>query len=123
MNPENTTNLTPPTTTALQASLDARIIRALEQKPQTQVAADFAGRVASRAAAQPLRRRRSAPQFGKMIALLSAVIASIALFALAPHAVPNVKSLSFDTEVILLAELALIGGWIARLSAGSRNSH
>jgi hypothetical protein len=49
-----------------------------------------------------------------MIALLSAPLAALALFALAPHAAPSVKSLGFDTEVVLLAELAFIGWWITR---------
>jgi hypothetical protein len=49
-----------------------------------------------------------------MIALLSAPLAALALFALAPHAAPNVKSLGFDTEVVILAELAFIGWWITR---------
>ncbi len=98
------------------AALDERMNRALEYKPEPQIPLDFAARVAARAVAQPVRRGRGAPQFGKLMALVCAVVSACALFALAPHAsVANVKNLSFDTEVILLVELALIGGWLSRL--------
>jgi hypothetical protein len=107
----------------MPASLDDRINRALEHKPEPQIAAEFAARVAARALAQPLRRRRSAPQFGKLMALVCAVLSACALFALAPHAsAANIKNLSFDAEVILLAELAFIGLWLARVSAGLSDS-
>jgi hypothetical protein len=103
---------------AAAADFEARMDRALEHKLESRIPVDFAVRVAARAVAQPLKRRRyKTPQFGKLMALLSIPVAAVALFALAPHAVPNVKNLSFDAEVVLLAELALIGGWIARLTA------
>jgi hypothetical protein len=117
MNTPNSKNLTPPqsrTSTDRTSAIESRIDRALEHKPQVQISVDFAAKVAARAVAQPLRRRRYKPRFGPMIALLSAPLAALALFALAPHAAPNVKSLGFDTEVVLLAELAFIGWWITR---------
>ena len=115
MNSPNTNNLTPPQArTPADADMESRIDRAIEHKPDVQISADFAAKVAARAVAQPLRRRRYKPQFGPMIALLSAPLAALALFALAPHSAPNLKSLSFDAEVVLLAELAIIGWWITR---------
>jgi hypothetical protein len=96
------------------SSMESRIDRAIENKPDVQIPADFAAKIAARAVAQPLRRRRYRPQFGPMIALLSAPLAALALFALAPHSAPNVKNLSFDAEVVLLTELAFIGWWITR---------
>jgi hypothetical protein len=110
MNP-NPDNLTPPRGPA--ADLESRIDTAIEHKPEVQIPADFAAKIAARAVAQPLRRRRYRPHFGSTIALLSAPLAALALFALAPHTAPNLKSLSFDVEVVLLAELAFIGWWIA----------
>lgn len=103
-------NLTPP------SAIESRIDCAIEHKPDVEIPLDFAAKVAARAVAQPLRRRRRRykPQFGPMIALLSAPLAAVALFVLAPHATPNVKSLGFDAEVFLIAELAFIGWWIAR---------
>jgi hypothetical protein len=112
MNSPNPNNLTPPQSRT-STDVESRIDRAIEHKPDVHIPLDFAAKVAARAVAQPLRRRRYKPQFGPMIALLSAPVAAMALFALAPHAAPNMKSLSFDAEVILLAELAFIGWWIS----------
>ena len=115
MNAPNSNNLTPPQPrTSADTDMESRIDRAIEHKPELQIPPDFAARVAARAVAQPLRRRRYKPQFGPMIALLSAPLAALALFALAPHSAPNLKNLSFDAEVVLLAELAVIGWWITR---------
>jgi hypothetical protein len=113
MNSPNSNNLTPPHARA-SADMEARIDRAIEHKPDVQIPADFAARVAAQAVVQPLRRRRYKPQFGPMIAVLSMPLAALALFALAPHTAPNLKNLSFDAEVVLLAELAFIGCWITR---------
>jgi hypothetical protein len=113
MNSPSSNNLTPPQSRTLP-DMESRIDRAIENKPDVQISADFAAKVAARAVAQPLRRRRRyKPQFGPMIALLSAPLAALALFALAPHSAPNLKNLSFDAEVVLLAELAFIGWWIS----------
>jgi hypothetical protein len=111
MNSPNSNNLTPPQSRT-SADIQSRIDRAIEHKPDVQIPANFAAKVAAHAVAQPRRRRRYKPQFGPMIALLSAPLAALALFALAPHSAPNVKNLSFDAEVVLLAELAFIGWWI-----------
>lgn len=111
----NSNNPMPPQSGAKSgADMESRIDRAIERKPDVQIPADFAARIAARAATQPLRRRRHRLQFGPMIALLSAPLAALALFALAPHTAPSVKSLSFDAEIVLLAELAFIGLWMSR---------
>jgi hypothetical protein len=117
MNTPNTNHTPPQLRTPadrMLADMESRIDRAMEHNPDVQIPADFAAKVAARAVAQPLRRRRFKPQFGPMIALFSAPLAAVALFVLAPHASPNLKSLSFDAEVVLLAELAFIGWWITR---------
>jgi hypothetical protein len=106
-------NTTPPQLRT-SADMESRIDRAMERKPEVQIPADFAAKVAARAIVQPVRRRRFKPQFGPMIALVSAPLAALALFVLAPHTSPNLKSLSFDAEVVLLAEIAFIGWWITR---------
>jgi hypothetical protein len=110
----NSPNNNTPPQSGSSADIELRIDRAIENKPDVQIPADFAAKIAARAVAQPLRRRRYKPQFGPMIALLFAPIAALALFVLAPHSVPNVKNLSFDAEVVLLTELAFIGWWITR---------
>jgi len=113
MNSPNKSNLTPPQART-SADMESRIDRAIEHKPDVQIPADFAAKIAARAVSQPLRRRRYKPQFGPMIALLSTPLAALALFVLAPHTSPNLKSVSFDAEVVLLAELAFIGLWVTR---------
>lgn len=103
------------------ATDEARLTAALERKPEPQIPSDFAARVAAQAVAQPLPRRRRTPRFGSLIALLSVPVTALALFVLAPHAAPDLHNLSFDTELALLGELALIGWWMSH-SFGSRLS-
>jgi hypothetical protein len=105
----------------LYGSSKAVIDAALEAKPSVQIPADFAARVAAIAAAQPVRRGRRIPRIARLTTLLLAPVVAVALFALAPHATPNVKSLVFDTEVILLAQLALIG-WSFSRTIGAQDS-
>lgn len=95
------------------AGFDARLTAALERKPEPRIPADFATRVAARAVVQPLRHTRTSPRFGRAVALLSVPLATLALFLLAPHAAPDLHNLSFDTELALLGELALIGWWMS----------
>jgi hypothetical protein len=107
--------LAPNPATHAATEMDWRVTAALECKPELQVPADFAARLAARAAVRPLSTRRSRPQFGLMIALLSAPVATLALFVLAPHAAAaSITSLSFDAQLALLAELAFVSWWILR---------
>jgi hypothetical protein len=92
----------------------SRLDAALAAKPAVQIPADFAAKVAVLALVQPARPRRRVPQMGKSMALVLAPLVAIAMFALAPHSSPNVKSVIFDTEMILIAQLALIGWWVSR---------
>lgn len=94
-------------------SATTRIDAALESKPSVHIPENFAAKVAALAGAQGVRPRRRMPQIGRNTALLLTPIVAAALFALAPHAAPNVKSVIFDTEVILVAQLAIIGWWLA----------
>lgn len=110
----NSTNHNPTPPKGLATDLESRITSALEHKPGVQIPQDFAAKVAARAVAQPLRRRSPRPQFGNLIALISVPVVALALFVLAPHATANLKSLSFDTEIALLAEVGLIGWWLSR---------
>lgn len=107
-------NLMPPPGSAAD---DARITAALERKLEPQIPADFAAKIAARAAAQPQLRRRHVPRFGSAIALVSLLLAVVALFVLAPHATPSVHNLSFDAELVLLAELAVIGLWFSNFQS------
>ena len=98
---------------------DARLDAALARAPQPQVPADFAARVAARAAALPLRRRARFTQFGPALAWASLLLLPVALFALAPHSAPSFTNYRFDAELLLLAELAVIGYGVAH-TAGQR---
>lgn len=109
--PENR-DLNPP---IHSSSATARMDAALEAKPSVQIPETFAAKVAALAVAQGTRPPRRASQIGRNTALLLTPLVAAALFALAPHASPNVKSVIFDTEVILIAQLALIGWWLARV--------
>ena len=103
----------------LPAAADARLEAALAHVPQPQVPAGFAARVASRASALPLRRRPRFTQFGPALAWASLLLLPVALFALAPHAAPSFTNYRFDAELLLLAELAVIGYGVAH-TAGQR---
>ena len=94
-------------------SSTSRLDAALETKPAVQIPSDFAAKVVALTVMQPVRPRRRVPQMGKSMALVLAPLVAIATFALAPHASPNVKSVIFDIEVILIAQLALIGWWVS----------
>lgn len=106
-----------PSATSTASRLDA----ALEAKPTVQIPPGFAAKVAAMAIMQPSRPRRRVPQIGRTMALVLAPLAAIAMFALAPHSSPHVKSVIFDTEVILIAQLALIGWWVSG-ATGIKNS-
>lgn len=94
---------------------DTRLDAALAHSPEPQIPADFAARVAARAAALPHRRRMRVPQFGPALAWVSLLLLPVALFALAPHAAPSFTNYRFDAELLLLAELAAIGYGVTRL--------
>ena len=112
------------TAAALDAALEKRIDAAIERKPAPAIPADFAASVtiqlAARAAAAPSRRRRiRAIPIGRTIGWASAALLTVALFVVAPHTTPNIASFRFDTEIILLVELAGIG-WLLSRGIGLR---
>jgi hypothetical protein len=110
----NNPNLKPPMDQDSANRIDSRLDAALETKPSMQIPAGFAAKVVALAVAQGRRPRPRVPQIGRSMALIFAPLVTIALFVLAPHSSPNVKSIIFDTEVILIAQLALIGWWVTR---------
>jgi hypothetical protein len=91
----------------------SRVDAALAAKPTVQIPVDFAAKVAALALVQPAHPRRRVPQMGKGMALVLAPFVAIAMFALAPHSSPDVKNILFDTEMILIAQLALIAWWLS----------
>jgi hypothetical protein len=53
--------------------------------------------------------------WGPRIAALSGVALTLAMFAFAPHAAPNLGNPRFDAEIILFAELGTIALFSTRL--------
>ncbi len=90
---------------------EAAIVRALELRPEPVVPADFAARVMQSLPAQIVARPRR--RVGRTVALVAAIVLSLALFVIAPHAQPSFASLTFDIEMLLLAQLGAIGYWLA----------
>jgi len=93
-----------------QNELEAAVTHALELRREPEVPAGFAARVMRSLPAQPAARPRV--RVSRTVGLVAAAILTIAVFALAPHASPNFTSLTFDLELVLLAELAAIAYWL-----------
>jgi hypothetical protein len=97
---------------------DAVIVQALEVRREVAVPEDFAARVMGSLPELPVVRPRA--RVGRAAAMVAAGVVLVAVFALAPHARPEFSSLSFDLEMVLLAELAGIGWWVGVREAGVR---
>jgi hypothetical protein len=95
-----------------QPELESRITHALEQQPETLIPAGFATRVLAALPAQSPAKPRL--QAGRTIAIISAVALTITTFAIAPHAAPSFASLTFDVELLLLAQLGAIAYYLTR---------
>ena len=99
-----------------QNEMEAVVTRALEQRQEPLVPADFAARVMRSLPAQKVARPKM--RVGRVTAMVAAVVLTVAVFAIAPHASLSFASLSFDLELVMLAELAGIAYWfVARRDA------
>lgn len=100
--------------------IEAMVTRALEQQPAVAVPEDFAARVrAALPAGRPARRRVSA---GRAFGVGSAVGLTVALFAIAPHVQPDVRSLGFLMEMLVVAELGAVVWFLTkRQEMGNRS--
>jgi hypothetical protein len=99
---------------AMENRVEQGIDAALARKPEPSISNDFASKVMARAAALPPRRSVSSSRIGRNIAWASAVMLAVALFVIAPQAAPNLTSIRFDIEMILLVQLACLGWWLSR---------
>ena len=95
--------------------IEAMVTRALEQRPKVVAPENFAARV--RAALPALRPRRRRASAGRAFGVGSAIGLTVALFAIAPHVQPEVRSLGFVMEMLVVAELGAVA-WF--LKADSR---
>lgn len=95
---------------------EASVLRVLQTQPTVQIPADFAARVTALAVAQTPRRRSPWADLGPRIAIVSSAVLTATLFAFAPHAVPSLRDLHFDLEMLLLAELGAVGYVLTRIA-------
>jgi len=93
-----------------QNEMEAPVTRALEQRQEPLVPADFAARVMRSLPAQKVARPKM--RVGRVVGVVAAVVLAGGVFALAPHAAPSFTNLSFDVELMLLAELGGIAYWL-----------
>ena len=93
-----------------QNEQEAAVTHALELRREPEVPMDFAARVMHSLPAQPTPQPKV--RVSRTVGLVAAAILTLAVFALAPHATPNFTSLTFDLELVLLAELAGIAYWL-----------
>lgn len=94
-----------------EEQMEAMVTRALEQWPTTLVPEGFAARVRRALPVQrPARRRVSA---GWAFGVGSAAGLTVALFALAPHVQPDVRSLGFLMEMLVMVELGAVVVFLA----------
>jgi hypothetical protein len=97
---------------------EATITRALERRREAAVPAEFAARVVTHLPAR--RAVRQEMGAGRSAGIAGAVVLAIALVAIAPHAEPNFASVTFDLELLLLAQLAAIAYWLGVERTGFR---
>jgi len=93
-----------------QPDFEAAITQALELRRDPVIPADFAARVMQ---SLPMQKPATPQlQVGRTIGIAAAAVLMAGMFALAPHATPNFTSLTFDVELLLLAELGALGYWL-----------
>ena len=115
-----------PLAPASSGMLDPVLDSALHQAPTVLIPIDFAARVAAAAVAQPPRHallqnaswRPFQAGYGPGMAVLCAVLLAVSLFAFAPGSAPSFANLRFDFELLLLAELGLVGFVLSRAALG-----
>jgi len=97
-------------TDKVQNEMEAAVTKALEQRQEPLVPADFAARVMQSLPVQKVAQPKM--RVGRVVGIVAAVLLICGVFALAPHAAPSFANLSFDMELMLLAELGGIAYWL-----------
>ena len=93
--------------------LDQQLTAALERKPEVRIAPDFAARVAAQAAVLPARKPLRIISYGQAAGVLCAILLLVTMFAIAPSTQPRFGSLSFDMELLVVAQLIALSWWLA----------
>ena len=94
-----------------EAQVDIQLISALESKPQAVIPADFAARLAARVQTLPTPAPRRPARYGELATGIGFAILLLAMFVLAPWTQPTFTSLSFDLELLLLAQMLGLAAW------------
>ena len=100
--------------------LESEIQLALESAPQPCIPADFAARVAAKAATLPRRAAPPQAHYGRAVSMLMAALLAVSLFIVAPHATPSFLNVGFDVELAFLAQLCALAYWLARSARENR---
>lgn len=95
-------------------TFERRLTAALEEQPRVLIPADFATRVAARAATLPQRARAPRAHYARSVAILLSALLVVALFVLAPHAQPSFSSVNFDLEMSAIVVLSALGYWLSQ---------
>ena len=104
-----------PQSISKREELENVITAALEQPQTPSIPADFAARVAERAAKLPQRARAPRAQYARSVAILLSAVLIVALFVVAPHAQPSFSSIGFDIELTVTTLLAALVYWLTRV--------
>ncbi len=91
--------------------MEEAITLALERQPAVVVPEDFAARVRASLPARPQVRARWS--VGRIAATAAVAGLIVGLCWVAPHTQPSFASLTFDLEMLMLAELAGVATWLA----------
>lgn len=103
---------------ALSAEMDARLVQALETRPELSVPADFAARIASQLPEQ--RPVLLTPRYyGRNAMVISMVVLVAALLALALHSAGN-SPLWIALEWIVCAQIVSLAVWLGMWRPGFR---
>ena len=95
--------------------VEAAGIRALERKPDISVPEGFAARVGRSLPAKAPSRASMRPMFGRTAGYLAAAAMTVVLMVLArlyPEALEAGRGFVFALDVLLLAQLLVVGLWL-----------
>lgn len=104
---------------AFRKALDARLVRALETRPEITVPAEFAARVASRMPSRrPALLRRT--HYGQWVMVLSLVVLAAALAAMVAGNFGRTP-IGLAMEGVIYAQLLSLAVWLGIRRAGLRS--
>lgn len=107
--------MTEDSTSGRQLEIEAKVVAALQRRPEIAVPAEFAARVARAMPAKVHSRGASRPMFGRLAGYLAVAAMMAVLLALAwrhPAALEAGRGFVFAVELLLVAQLLAVGLWL-----------